>query len=188
MSTSHRDEIAKFLSLGLSQSQVAAKLSISPALVSQIANEEKIREKVTEAQLAFLDAATEWDQKYNSLEDALLEKAQRALAQIYKPQDILRALMAINKAERRGASSQQMAEILSKKDTAVIDLDLPERVKTKLVATASRQVVEVDGRKLITMDSRLLYEEVMGKKEIEEKVGKFDFDLEEAPKAALPNP
>lgn len=177
MSNSARDQIAKFLSLGLSQSEVAAKLSVSPGLVSQIANEDTIKQKVTEAQLAFLDAATERDNRYNELEDELLEKAKKALPMIYKPQDIMRALMAINKAERRGASSQQMAEILSKKDAAVIDLELPERLKTKLVKSHTREVIEINGRKLITKDSRLLYQDINTLAEAE--ADPLDIDLPE---------
>lgn len=174
MSISARDQISKFLSLGLPQSAIAAKLSVSPGLVSQIANEEEIKQKVTQAQLAFLDAATERDQRYNELEDELLEKAKKALPTIYKPQDIMRALLAINKAERRGASSQQMAEILAKKDTAVIELELPERLRTKLIKSHTREVVEINGRKLVTKDSRLLYQEITES----EKIDPLDIDLE----------
>ena len=160
MSSSARENILKFLSLGLPQEAVAAKLNISPGLVSQIANEAEIKQKVTEAQLKFLDAATERDQKYNELEDALLEKAKKSLPSIFKPQDILRALMAINKAERRGATSQQMAEILNKKEQAIVEIDLPERVRTKIIKSRTQEIVEVNGRKLISKDSRLLYQEI----------------------------
>lgn len=165
---SAREDIEKFLTLGLSQEQVAKKLNVSSGLVSQIANESEIKQKVTKARLDFLDAATARDQKYNEIEDVLLEKAKAALPSIWKPQDILRALMAINKAERRGASSQQMAEILSKSESSVVTIQLPERLKTKYIKSSRKEVVEINGRPLITKDSRLLLEEIQDVSDVSE--------------------
>lgn len=178
MSSSARENILKFLSLGLPQEAVAAKLNISPGLVSQIANEAEIKQKVTEAQLKFLDAATERDQKYNELEDALLEKAKKSLPSIFKPQDILRALTAINKAERRGATSQQMAEILNKKEQAIVEIDLPERIRTKIIKSRTQEIVEVNGRKLISKDSRLLYQEIQHEIENSKPLDPLDIELD----------
>lgn len=176
MSTEAR--ILNLLEAGMKQEQVAMTLGISAGYVSQIANQQVIKTKVLDAHAKLLDEATQRDQKYNSIEDQLLDKMEKSIPSLYKPQDVLRALTAINKAERRGATSQQIAELANKKNESVVELELPDRIKTKFVKSHTKEVVEVDGRVLVSRDSRLLYAEVMAQGEKDEINGFNGIDVD----------
>ena len=160
-----KEKILALASAGLSNEAIAAQCGISPSYVSQVLAEDSIKTKVLEAQLSLLDERTKRDSKYDAIEDLLLEKAKSVVSSLYKPQDVLRALQAINKAERRGATSQQLAEIANKKETSIVALELPERILTKVVKSSTKEILAVNGRSLITKDTRLLYQEVLEEKE-----------------------
>lgn len=171
-------QVLNLLEAGMNQAQVAAHLNISAGYVSQIANQQDIRTKVLDAHSKLLDEATERDQKYNKIEDKLLDKLEKSISTIYKPQDVLRALVAINKAERRGATSQQIAELANRKNESIVELDLPERVKAKFVRSKSKEIIEVNGRALITQDSRTLYGEMLAIEKKGEDDGNRGLDVE----------
>lgn len=154
-----KEQIISLAESGMTNSAIANRCGVSDAYVSQILNESSLKKRILEAQLAVLDERTQRDAKYDSLEDALLDKMRAVVPNLYKPQDISRALIAINKAERRGASSQQLAELANSRESTVITLELPERVRTRVIKSHTKEVVSVDGRAMITKDSRLLLEE-----------------------------
>lgn len=157
---SSKSQIIALAEAGVPQAQIAARCNVSASYVSQVLAEQELRTKVLSAQVALLDERTQRDAKYDSIEDQLLDKLKARLPDIYKPQDILRSLVAINKAERRGATSQQLAEIANNsKETSVVVLELPERTKLRVLKTQSKEIVSVNSRALITKDSRLLLEE-----------------------------
>lgn len=153
---------------------IAARCGVSASYVSQVLSENSIKTKVLEANLALLDERTQRDAKYDAIEDTLLDSLKSKLSSLYKPQDILRSLIAINKAERRGATSQQLAEMANAKESSVVALDLPERIKTRIIKSHTREIVSVNGRALITKDSRVLLQEVT----MESEIGPLDVDLD----------
>lgn len=173
-----KSQVCALASAGVKQEVIASRLNISASYVSQLLQEEELRAKVTKAQLEVLDSRTQRDAQYDAIEDILLEKTKKIANTLYKPQDILRALQAINKAERRGASSQQLAEITRAQESSVITLDLPERVKSRVVKSQTKEIVSVDGRALITKDSRLLLEEIQAEMSAPElPLDPYDVDL-----------
>lgn len=155
-----REQILALTEAGMTPATISTHVGVSESYISQILNESSIKKKVIEAQLAVLDERTARDAKYDALEDTLLHKMQSIAPQLYKPQDVLRALQAINKAERRGATSQQLAELSNSREASTIVLELPERVRTKVVKSHTREVISVNDRALITKDSKLLLEEI----------------------------
>ena len=173
-----KSQVCALASAGVKQEVIASRLNISASYVSQLLQEEELRAKVTKAQLEVLDSRTQRDAQYDAIEDIILEKTKKIASSLYKPQDILRALQAINKAERRGASSQQLAEITRAQESSVITLDLPERVKSRVVKSQTKEIVSVDGRVLITKDSRLLLEEIQAEMSAPElPLDPYDVDL-----------
>lgn len=174
----------------MSQAQVALKLGVSEGYVSQVLGEEEYSRRVIEEKLKLLDESTERDQKWNKLEDTLLEKMEEQISSLYKPQDVLRALLAVNRATRRGATAQDLSQIRnSQTDKAIVHLHLPAAIKPRFTLSSSQEVVEVNGRPLITQDSRTLYKEaLLARKEKEnepaqrlsrpERISKTDIDLD----------
>ena len=130
-----REQILALTEAGLTPATISTPVGVSESYISQILNESSIKKKVIEAQLAVLDERTARDAKYDALEDTLLAKMHSIAPQLYKPQDVLRALQAINKAERRGATSQQLAELSNSREASTIVLEQKERVRAKVFIT-----------------------------------------------------
>lgn len=170
-----KSQIIALAEAGISNTLIAARCEVSESYVSQVLAENSIKSKVLEAQLSLLDERTKRDARYDEIEDTLLTKLKSKLPDIYKPQDILRSLVAINRAERRGATSQQLAELANKKESSTIAIELPERIRTRIIKSASREIISVNERAMVTMDSRLLLEEVTSTDEIDP----LDVDLVE---------
>lgn len=179
-------QIIALAEAGVAPAAIATQVGTSASYVSQVLSENSIKTKVLEAQLTLLDERTQRDARYDAIEDVLLAKMKSSLPSIYKPQDILRSLMAINKAERRGATSQQLAELANNKESTVIHLELPERVRTRILQSSSREIVSVNERALITKDSRLLLAEITSEPALT-PVDPFDIDLPEGVPNELPN-
>lgn len=162
-----RAQIIALAESGVPQATIASRCGVSASYVSQILHEDSLKTKVLEAQLSLLDERTQRDAKYDAIEDTLLDKLKAKLPDIYKPQDILRSLIAINKAERRGATSQQLAEIANQKESTVVTLELPERIRTRIIKSHTKEIISVNERALITKDSRVLLQEINEESEID---------------------
>lgn len=167
-------QIISLAEAGVAPEVIASRAGVSASYVSQVLSEDSIKTKVLEANLSLLDERTQRDAKYDSIEDTLLDKLKGTLSSIYKPQDILRSLIAINRAERRGATSQQLAEMANAKETTTVNLELPERIRTKIIKSHTREIISVNNRALITKDSRVLLQEVT----MENEIGPLDVDLD----------
>lgn len=172
-----KEQIIALAESGIAHSLIAKRTGVSESYISQVLSEDSIRAKTIQAQLAVLDERTARDAKYDAIEDALLEKTSEIVPNLYKPQDIIKVLMMINKAERRGASSQQLAELANSRQDSIVPLELPERIRTKIIKSHTKEVISVNGRGLITKDSRTLLQEIESEKTLL-PVDPFDVDLE----------
>lgn len=172
-----KEQIIALAESGIAHSLIAKRTGVSESYISQVLSEDSIRAKTIQAQLAVLDERTARDAKYDAIEDALLEKTSEIVPNLYKPQDIIKVLMMINKAERRGASSQQLAELANSRQDSVVPLELPERIRTKIIKSHTKEVISVNGRGLITKDSRTLLQEIESEKTLL-PVDPLDVDLE----------
>ena len=172
-----KEQIIALAESGIAHSLIAKRTGVSESYISQVLSEDSIRAKTIQAQLSVLDERTARDAKYDAIEDALLEKTSQIVPNLYKPQDIIKVLMMINKAERRGASSQQLAELANSRQDSVVPLELPERIRTKIIKSHTKEVISVNGRGLITKDSRTLLQEIESEKTLL-PVDPLDVDLE----------
>ena len=173
-----KEQIIAMAESGISHTMIASRVGVSESYISQVLSEDSIRARTIQAQLAVLDERTARDAKYDAIEDALLEKTSQIVPNLYKPQDIIKVLMMINKAERRGASSQQLAELANSRQDSVVPLELPERIRTKIIKSHTKEVISVNGRGLITKDSRTLLQEIESEKTLL-PVDPLDVDLPE---------
>lgn len=159
-----KEQIIALAESGIAPALIAKRAGVSESYISQVLSEDSIRARTIKAQLAVLDERTARDAKYDAIEDELLEKTKKLVPALYKPQDIIKVLLMINRAERRGATSQQLAELANSRQDSVVPLELPERVRTKIIKSHTREVISVNGRGLITKDSRTLLQEIESEK------------------------
>lgn len=148
------EKILHLLGTGLSSEVVATAVGCDPSYISQLLADEDFRNKVTERRLVSLTSATTRDQKYDTLEDRLLDKLDEVVQYITKPREVIAALAAMNKMERRGGKPQEQVTINNK----IVNLVLPERVAMQFTTNSHQQVVGVNGKSMLTLDSRRLPE------------------------------
>lgn len=149
----------------MTQAQISRKLNVSEGYVSQVINQSDFSNKVIQAKLKYLDEATERDNTLNKIEDLIVNKLKEAIPNFYKPKDILMAFSVVNKAVRRGATTEDLQSLNRDSDNKVIKISLPEVIRQRYKLNSQSEVIEVEGRPLVTADSKTLYQQVTQEEE-----------------------
>jgi hypothetical protein len=160
------DKILKLLGSGISPGVVATTVGCDPSYVSQLLGREDFALKVAEMRCATLEAATTRDNKYDSIEDRLLEKLEDVLPFMMKPRDILDALTKVNAAKRRGA--QPLTTVDTSKQV-IINLSLPVQIVKNFVQNKQGEVIEVGDRQLINMPAADLMKSLEQRRALDEQ-------------------
>lgn len=137
------------LGAGINSEAVAAALGVTPARISQLLSEKYFADKVSKLRYDNLQKHNKRDEKYNSLEDKLLDKLERAVPLMLRPETILKAVTVVNNAKRRGQDSSVGAST-QKNITNII---VPKKIVQKFTTNINNQVVVAGSQKLVTMQS-----------------------------------
>jgi len=121
------DRVLNLLGQGIPAETVASALGVSPGRISQLLSDDIFSQKVVELRYSSLQKHNARDEKYDSLEDRLLERLEKTLPLMMKPETILKAIATINGAKRRGQSTPE--SITNK--TTVVNLILPTKITQK---------------------------------------------------------
>ena len=151
---STRDRAAKLLGAGHAAEVVATALGVSPGYISQLLSDETFALTVSELRFTSLQEATGRDEKYDALEDRLLEKLDNLLPFMLKPGEVTRSLQAMNMAKRRGAKS----DITIPAQASLVNIVLPTVIHQKLITNQFNQVVQVGDQDLTTISTKHLLE------------------------------
>lgn len=145
--------IISLASSGMSGVSIASMLNVDKSYVSQILGKEHITEAVQLKTLAINASYQELDDKWDSLEEALLDKVTKQLPFL----DVKAAtnlLIAANNAKRRRGLEQQIAN--QNNQINVTNITLPSRIVSRFTVNENNEITEVDGKILDTMPSRNL--------------------------------
>lgn len=155
--TSNVEERAlSLLGSGIAAEQVAAALGVTSSRIAQLLSVDVFSKQVAELRYTNLQAHNVRDNAYDSLEDRLLEKLNRAMPLIFKPRDIIDALTKVNGAKRRGQSAPAQVN----NQTNVINLVLPTVLAEKFSVDMNNQVTRAGEQELQTMPSGNLLKQV----------------------------
>ena len=135
------DRALQLLGQGHQPRVVAAALGVTESAISQLLSQEQYAREVTEKRAAALSRYSDLDDKWNALEDRLLDKLEKVVPMLMKPRDILHALDKVNGAKRRGSFAPQE----SLPQDRVVALDLPPSVQYNIITNINKQVVEIQG-------------------------------------------
>lgn len=158
-----QERAKKLLGSGVPAEQVASVLGCEASYISQLMSQDEFREAVIALRVQNLTAAQERDNTADSIEQQLLQKLQDSLDFIMKPGDILRAYSVVNNAKRRGAGAQQ-GQITN---NVVVQLQLPVAIQQRFTTNTNGEVIEVDGRTMVTMPPAQLLQNLAKGKEAE---------------------
>ena len=145
-----KDKIKALLGQGHSPELVATIIGCDPSYISQLLENETFRNEVSELRVQSLQAATERDKKWDSLEEKLLNKLHDAVDFVIKPREILAILSVANAAKRRGATATESITI----NNQVVNLLMPTKLTTIFTVNQNNQVIGVGDKSMLTMPSK----------------------------------
>lgn len=148
-----QQQLLKLLGSGVSNAVAAQAVGITDAAVSQYLADPAFAAEVARARTDRLQAATKRDERYNEMEDVLLDKLESTLPFMHKPGEILGAIRIINNAQRRGA---QAGADSSNQPQKIVVLNMPMQVVQRFTLNASSEVVEVENKTMATLPSDTL--------------------------------
>lgn len=152
------DKILELLGAGLGPAVVASTLGITESRISQLLAQEAFATKVIAARLARVKGTVDRDNKWDKIEDALLEKLENIIVFIADPMKIIRMLQVVNAAKRRGAGAMEGQGAASA--GTIVQITGPARVLMQFITNGNNEVIDVNGRSLVPMQSKAVMEQL----------------------------
>lgn len=146
------EKALQLLGAGVTSEQVASALGVTPSRIAQLMSQKYFSDKVSALRYKALTAHNKRDGNYDSLEDKLLEKLDKALPLMIRPDTILKAMQVVNSAKRRGSSAPQSINNTQN----VVNLILPSVITQKFATDINNQVIKAGDQSLLTMPSSQL--------------------------------
>lgn len=146
----------QLLGAGVSAEQTASALGVTPSRIAQLLSTDHFKDKVAELRYENLQKHNRRDNRYDSLEDRLLDKLDKALPLLIKPESILKAVTIVNGAKRRGQSAPQ--QVTNQQN--IVTLVLPTVIIEKFSIDINNQVTKAGSQELLTMASGNLLKRV----------------------------
>lgn len=156
-----QDKILKLLGSGLAPAVVATTVGCEPSYISQLLASESFALEVAKLRCADIEEDLARDNKYDQLEDKLLEKLNNVLVFMVRPRDILQAIQVINNAKRRSLGSNQSP---NEGKTVHVHLSLPVSVIQQFQLNKENEVISVEGRVLANMPAATLMKSLEDKR------------------------
>lgn len=163
-----QDKILQLLGSGLAPSVVANAVGCTPAYISQLLAQEEFALAVAELRCKGVERDVSRDNKYDALEDKLLEKLENIMPFLAKPRDVLEAIKTVNGAKRRA----QVGQSVDSAKTIHVHLQLPPAALARFSFNDNKEVIEVEGRVLANMPAANLIKSLEEKKEAENDRGR----------------
>lgn len=152
---SKRDRIISLLGQGYAQATVASALGITASYVSQVAEEDDVREQVSQLRVGKLQERVEDDVKLEALERKSLQMIADKMPFVKSPMEAARIFQTLNSAKRKTANSVQENDANS---VETVTITLPKSAASiHIQLNQNNQVIEVEGRSMAPLPSRALH-------------------------------
>lgn len=172
----------ELLGNGLAADVVASALGVSPSYISQLLSDEDFASQVLGRRFEAQAAAKALDDKYDRIENSLLDALEEKLLYLHKPSEILRAVQIINAAKRRGTYTHDANSLPTNQ---VVSLTMPVKIVNNFLTDMSRQVVGVSSstvpnqtKSLVTIQSNNLDTLVQQTKQLDRQLERQEDETE----------
>jgi hypothetical protein len=146
--------ILNYLSGGATAAQTAAACGVDDSYVSQLKSEEDFQLQIAERLTKDFEAALKIDENYNKVEEVLSKRLTEVISYITNADQITRILKTVAAIPKK---VQQRIPLNSETDgTAIapVSLAIPIVAKNVFIVSPNSEVVELDGKELVTLNSR----------------------------------
>jgi hypothetical protein len=151
------EKIIELSGAGVPHVVIAATVGCDPSYVSQILATEEAQRRVGELRAGKAAKMIEHDDSIEGAEKIALEKIHRLLpmqTDIMKVTQVFRVLNGAKKASSHGMVGSTMPT------EAVVTLELPEAARIHFRMTSDRQVIDIEGRSMVPMQSHQVVAEL----------------------------
>jgi len=149
-----KEQIQALLIRGLSQSAVAEAVGCDSSYVSQLMADDLFAAEVVAGRAKRVAGSVELDNKIDKYEELVLDRVGSLIPFISKVSDAARVFGILNAAKRKAAGVDPAAGSVATGVTVTLDLPAAARVQFQL--SGEKQVIEIDGRPLATMQAKSL--------------------------------
>lgn len=146
--STHTTSLINLLTQGVTQSEAARALGITPGAVTQLMEHPEVSAALDKYRLAQIAQSSQIDANYDAIELQLQEQMKKVLPLLMRPGEIAQVLTRVNSAKRRGVAHTAAAG-----PAKVLTLNIPAALQAKFVLNAANQVVEAGNQTLVTMQS-----------------------------------
>lgn len=156
VNTSTESRALTLLGQGIPASVVAATCGVSESRISQLISDPVFAAQVAELRFSSLQKHNERDSKYDTMEDALIDKLKDLMPLMMRPMEVLKAIQVINAAKRRGASAP---DSITQQQT-FINLSIPTTLIQKFQINSNNHVTQAGEQTLLTLQSGSLLQKI----------------------------
>lgn len=139
-----KEQILSLCATNATNTQIAQAVGVNESYVSQL--------RVLAPKAPDLKAATR-DGIYDSIEDKLAANLNEKIAYVQKPHEIMSLLRQVNNLKRRSESVTNNPNGLNITNNVVF-VTLPTTLANRFSVNSSNEVIEVNGRSLVTMGNK----------------------------------
>lgn len=148
-----KDRIKELLGRGIPAINVANAVGCDESYVSQLMSEEAFAAEVRNLKATNFEKHTQVDDDIDAAEAAALAKVKQMIPFISRPGEAAACFRILNAARRRVADGAAVAQ---QQPSTIVNITIPQVARVAMVADHNRQVIEVDGRPLVTMPAKQL--------------------------------
>ena len=147
----NREKAAGLLAKGISPSQVALAIGVTPALISQYLSDPEFARRVSSGRQELLGKVIQREELADKLEDSLLEKIRVLIPGEFKLGNVMNAYKILNGRKR---FSDPSSGIDSQAGAATVVLNLPQQAVNIFVQKDTNgQVIQVGTQTLVTLQA-----------------------------------
>lgn len=149
---------------GATQEQTAHAVGVNPSYVSQLCSEEDFQIQIVEGMKSDIEKSISLDKSYLEIEVELIKKLKALIPFMFNEGQILRALKFVNEAKKKTQAYIPNSGFNPEGTQAsVAKIVIPTFIQQNFILNPNREVVGVDGRELVTLNSKALENMVSSK-------------------------
>lgn len=167
-----------------SQVQAAQAVGVDPSFVSQLCAEEDFQVQIAEKLKKGMEVAIETDNNYAAIEKELSDRLRALAPWIQSPDQVIRTLKFVNEAKKKVQVNPAVNPGEGTERNKAVRLLIPVVVKQTFITNPNNEIVQVDGRDLVTLNSNSMQELLKEKLTIEDVTPKKVFPNELAKQAS----
>lgn len=153
ITTTTEDRALALLGQGIAAELVANACGVDPSRISQLISDPEFSRKLADVRFQNLSKHNARDAKYDSIEDALLERLEAQIPMMYEPMKIVAALSRVNGAVRRGASTPDSIQGTKEVVSLTLPTVLIQQFTQNIHLNQNNQVVKAGEQDLVTVQS-----------------------------------